>query len=90
MKWKTSTTRERLFGYCHRSLYFAKGFETKKVNAQYYGVTKDDDKKIIKVRLNENEIKKIRVLDKSISTLLIIGAIIIPVGIGNNYTCLNS
>lgn len=51
------------------------------INGMYYGVTKDDDKKIIKVRLNESEIKTIRVLDKPTSTLLTIGAVIIPVGI---------
>jgi hypothetical protein len=49
------------------------------INGKYYGVVKDDNWKIIKIRLNESEIKTIRVLDKSTSTLLTIGAVVVPI-----------
>jgi hypothetical protein len=49
------------------------------INGMYYGLTKDDNLKLVKVRLNESEIKTIRVLDKSTSTLLTIGAVAVPI-----------
>ena len=50
------------------------------INGMYYGIT-DDNWKIVKVPLYESEIKTIRILDKSTSTLLTIGAVVVPIAI---------
>ena len=49
------------------------------IDGTYYGVAKDENWKLIKVPINESEIKTIRVLDQSTSTLLTIGAVVVPI-----------
>lgn len=47
-------------------------------DGMYYGITKDYKGKIVKTPLKESEIKTFRILDKSNSTALTIGIIVIP------------
>jgi len=46
-----------------------------RIDGKYYGISEDEDRKIIKVPLNESDIKSIRVLDKSASTWGTIGIV---------------
>lgn len=45
------------------------------VDGKYYGISEDEDRKIIKTPLNESDLKTIRVLDKSASTWGTIGIV---------------
>jgi hypothetical protein len=46
----------------------------------YYGFI-DEDRGIVKIPLNESTIKTIRIIDKSASTLLSTGIVVIPLAI---------
>ena len=46
----------------------------------YYGFI-DEDRGIVKIPLNESTIKTIRIIDKSASTLLSTGFVVIPLAI---------
>lgn len=45
------------------------------IDGKYYGISEDEDRKIIKIPLNESDIKAIRVLDKSASTWGTVGIV---------------
>lgn len=45
------------------------------IDGKYYGISEDEDRKIIKTPLNESDIKAIRVLDKSASTWGTVGIV---------------
>lgn len=55
------------------------------IDGKYYGISEDEDRKIIKTPLNESNIKTIRVLDKSASTWgtigIVAGSLLVIVGI---------
>jgi uncharacterized protein with FMN-binding domain len=44
----------------------------------YYGIAEDNKGKMVKTPLKDSEIKTIRILDKSNSTVLTIGIIVVP------------
>lgn len=50
------------------------------VDGVYYGFI-DEDRGIVKIPLNESTIKTIRIIDKSASTLLSTGIVVIPLAI---------
>lgn len=50
------------------------------IDGVYYGII-DGDREIVKVPLNKSEIKTIRILDKSTSTLSTIAVVVIPLAI---------
>lgn len=55
------------------------------IDGKYYGISEDEDRKIIKTPLNESDIKTIRVLDKSTSTWgtigIVAGSLLVIIGI---------
>lgn len=59
------------------------------IDGKYYGISEDEDRKIIKTPLNESDIKTIRVLNKSASTWgtigIVAGTILVIVGIIGYY-----
>ncbi|WP_281298106.1 hypothetical protein [Flavobacterium limnophilum] len=50
------------------------------IDGVYYGII-DGDREIVKVPLNKSEIKTIRILDKSTSTLSTIAVVVVPLAL---------